>query len=167
MAGPFTTPVAKSVPFESEPERNNGFQSKDTQEAIEEALALAVANDRYLVLCDYNGNANNGRLLEFFAGIDSFDAPLHFNGNTIVTSIISSTTSNGSNAQFEFFDKFADPTLSTPLYIFSMGGQKTQEIVGSASVPLFSLPSNGELVVRVRSGNIQKPHMQIIFSSEV
>lgn len=167
MAGPFTTPVAKSVPFESEPERSNGFSSKDVQEAIEEALALAIANDRYLVLCDYNGNANNGRLLEFYPGIDSFDAPLHFNGDTIVTSIICSTTANNSGASFEFFDKLADPGLTTPLYIFSMGGQKTQEIIGTSTLPLFSIPSTGELVVRVRSGNIQKPHMQIIFSSNV
>lgn len=167
MAGPFTTPVAKSVPFESEPERSNGFQSKDVQEAIEEALALAISNDRYLVLCDYNGNANNGRLLEFFSGIDSYDAPLHFNGDTLISSIICSTTANNSGATLEFFDKFADPNLLSPLYSFSMGGQKTQEIIGSPIAPLFTIPSTGELVVRVRSGNIQKPHMQIIFSSNV
>ena len=45
MAGPFTTPVAESVPFLSEPDRDNGFSSKNAQDAIEEALALAVSND--------------------------------------------------------------------------------------------------------------------------
>lgn len=167
MAGPFTTPVAKSVPFESEPERSNGFTSKDVQEAIEEALYLAISNDRYLVLCEYNGNGNNGRLLEFYPGIDSFEAPLHFNGDTIITSIICSTTANNSNASMEFFDKNADPNLLTPLYTFSMSNQKTVEIIGSATLPLFNIPSTGELVVRVASGSIQKPHMQIIFSSNV
>ena len=167
MAGPFTTPVAFSTPFESEPERNNGFASKNVQEAIEEALSSAISNDRYLVLCQYNGNGNAGRLLEFYNGIDSDDAPLHFNGQTVVTSIISSTTSGGSNANIGFYDKFNDPTLSTPLYTLDMNGQKTLEITVPASTPLFTIPSNGELLVKVDSSSIQKPHLQIIFSSTV
>ncbi len=165
MAGPFTTPVCQSVPFESEPERSNGFVSKNAQDAIEEALALAVSNDRYLVLCDYNGNANSGRLLEFYSGIDSFDAPLHFNGTTTVTSIISSTTGISSNATISFYDKFADPGLTTPLFILDMNGQKTVELSVPATTPLFILPGTGELTVQVSSSSIQKPHLQIIFSS--
>lgn len=165
MAGPFTTPVARSTPFLSEPERNNGFVSKNVQEAIEEALALAISNDRYLVLADYNGNANTGRILEFYPGIDSDDAPLHFNGATIITSIISSTTSNGSNATIGFYDKFADPGLTTPLYTLDMNGQKTVEITVPTTTPLFSIPGTGELVIKVDSSSIQKPHMQVIFSS--
>ena len=165
MAGPFTTPVAFSTPFESEPDRSNGFQSKNVQEAIEEALAQAIANDRYLVLAQYNGNANSGRILEFYSGIDSDDAPLHFNGATIVTSIISSTTSTGSNATIGFYDKFADPGLTTPLYTLDMNGQKFVEITVPTATPLFSIPSTGELLVKVDSSSIQKPHLQIIFSS--
>lgn len=165
MAGPFTTPVAQSVPFESEPERSNKFVSKNTQDAIEEALALAIANDRYQVLCQYNGNANAGRILEFYSGIDSEDAPLHFNGSTTVSSIISSTTSTSSNATLGFYDKLNDPTLSTVLYTLDMNGQKSVEVTVPSISPLFSLPSDGELLVKVDSGNIQKPHLQIIFSS--
>lgn len=166
MAGPFTTPVAQSTPFESEPERSNGFTSKNVQEAIEEALALAISNDRYLVLAQYNGNANNGRILEFFTGIDSNDAPLHFNGDTIVTSIISSTTANSSNAHIGFYDKFNDPGLTTPLYTLDMNGQKFVEVTVPTTSPLFSIPSNGELLVKIDSSSIQKPHLQIIFSSD-
>lgn len=165
MAGPFTAPVAFSTPFESEPDRSNGFVSKNVQEAIEEALSLAIANDRYLVLCQYNGNGNVGRLLEFYSGIDSEAAPLHFNGDSVVTSLICSTTSTLSNANIGFYDKFNDPTLSTPLYTLDMNGQKFVEIVVPTISPLFYIPSNGELLIKVDSGSIQKPHMQIIFSS--
>lgn len=166
MAGPFTTPVARSTPFLSEPERSNGFTSKNVQEAIEEALTLAISNDRYLVLAQYNGNAITNRLLEFYSGIDSEDAPLHFNGATIVTSLICSTTANGgSNATIGFYDKFADPTFTTPLYTLDMNGQTTVEITVPTATPLFSIPSTGELVIKVDSNSIQKPHMQVIFSS--
>lgn len=167
MGGFNTTNVAWSTPFESEPERSNGFQSINVQEAIEEALALAIANDRYLILAQYNGNANNGRLLEFYSGIDSDDAPLHFNGNTIVTSLICATTATNSNATIGFYDKKNDPTLSTVLYTLNMNGQKFVEVTVPTTTPLFSIPSDGELLVKVDSGNIQKPHMQIIFSSNV
>ena len=165
MPAPFTTPVAQSTPFLSEPERSNGFTSKNVQEAIEEALALAIANDRYLVLAQYNGNANNGRLLEFYNGIDSDDAPLHFNGGTVVTSLIVSTTAVSSNAVLGFYDKFADPGLATALYLLDMNGQKTVEITTTTAFPLFSIPATGELLIKVETGNIQKPHMQVIFSS--
>lgn len=166
MPAPFTTPVAFSTPFESEPERSNGFISKNVQEAIEEALALAISNDRYLVLAQYNGNANTGRLLEFYAGIDSDDAPLHFNGNTIVTSIICSTVGTSSNATIGFYDKLNDPGLATPLYTLDMNGQKFVEITVPTTTPLFSIPSDGELLIKVDSNSIQKPHMQVIFSSQ-
>lgn len=165
MPAPFTTPVAFSVPFLSEPERSNGFTSKNVQEAIEEALNLAILNDRYLVLCQYNGNANSGRLLEFYVGIDSEDAPLHFNGDAIVTSIIASTVGVNSDATLGFYDKFADPGFATPLYTLDMNNQKTVEVIAPPTVPLFTIPSTGELVVKVDSNSILKPHLQIIFST--
>lgn len=156
------------TPFESEPERSNGFFSKNAQEAIEEALALAISNDRFLILCAYNGNANAGRVLEFYDGIDSQDAPLVFGSTaTKVLSIISSTTANNSNATIDFYDLNSDPTLSTPLYTLDMNGQKRKIDIGSVLTPLFTVPANGLLVVRVASSSIQKPHMQIVFSSSI
>ena len=167
MAGPFTTPVAFSTPFLSEPDRSNGFTSKNVQEAIEEALSLAIANDRFKILCQYNGNANNGRLLEFFSGIDSDDAPFHFNANTNVIDITCSTTGVNSISTIGFYNKSVDPTYISPLYILDMNGQKTKEDIGTALAPLFLIPIGGELVVRVDSASIQKPHMQITFSSAI
>lgn len=166
MGGFATTQVAFSTPFESEPERPNGFQSKNVQEAIEEALALAIANDRFLVLAQYNGNANTGRLLEFFSGIDSGDAPLVLGVVAVnVVNIVSTTTANSSNATIGFYNLNVDPGLINPIYTLDMNGQKSKIDAGTAVAPLFMVPANALLVVKVDSSSIQKPHMQIVFSS--
>jgi hypothetical protein len=168
MAGPFTTPVAKSVPFESEPERSNGFSSKDVQEAIEEALALAVSNDRYLIFCQYNGNAGNGRFLEFFEGIDSSVAPVFFNAGTNVLEITVATTAVSSSGRFQFYDVINDPGFTTPLYTLNMQGNKRKTDIGTVSIPLFTIPANGALaIVKQGGGSVQKPHMQLILSSSI
>ena len=62
------TQLAVQTPFE--PNRNpqwggsagpSGIVSIDVQSAIEEVKAQAFANDRFLVLPNYGGNANTGR----------------------------------------------------------------------------------------------------------
>lgn len=174
MGGFSTTNVCFSTPFESEPERLNGFVSKNAQDAIEEALALAIANDRYLVLADYGGNANTGRILEFYPGRDSQETPIYFGGGgASVVSIICSTTANSSNALVSFYNTLIDPTLSVPLYTLDMNGQKVKEDVGFLgspgvpAIPLFNVVANGQLAIKVSSGSIQKPAVQIIFSSSI
>ena len=165
MAGPFTTPVAFSTPFLSEPDRSNGFTSKNVQEAIEEALERAISNDRFLLLSQYGGQANNGRVLEIFAGLDSEEAPVNFDSSAKILTITCSTTSNNSNAELGLFDVIADPGLATPLYTFNMDGNKTKTDLGTALSPLAVFPAGGALTIAVVSGSIQKPHMQITFSS--
>lgn len=167
MGGFSTTNVAWSTPFESEPERNNGFQSKNVQEAIEEARGLALSSDRYLILSDYNGNANNGRLLEFFNGLDSLEAPLYFDTGTKVLQIVSTTTATDSDAMISFFDPANDPTLSTPLYTLDMNNQKRVIDNATLAVPLFTIPISGALTVRVTQNSILKPHIQLILSSSL
>lgn len=162
------TQTAFQTPFESEPDRSNGFSSKDVQTAIEEALALAISNDKFLVLSQYNGNGNTGRLLEFYSGIDSEDAPLVFGtGATNVISIICSTTGNSSNATLGFYNIAVDPNFLTPLYTLSMNGLKTKKDIGTALLPLFVIPGNALLAIKVDSSSIQKPHMQMVFSSSI
>jgi len=165
MAGPFTTPVAFSTPFLSEPERSNGFVSKNVQEAIEECLALALANDRFLVLAKYNGKANIGRHLEFYSRISSDDAPLYMNGGANILAIIGATTAANATCKIGFFDKNVSETV--PLYEIEFSNEKKVEYLGSVLVPLFTIDASGELVVRVTSGSINKPHLQVTFSSNV
>ncbi len=167
MGGFATTSVAFSVPFESEPERNNGFQSKNVQEAIEEALALAVSNDRFLILSDYGGNANAGRLLEFYPGLNSDEAPLFFDSGTNALQIVCTTTAPNSNAIIGFYDNINDPGLTTPLYQLNMGGNKRVIDNGNMGTPLFVVPQGGTLTIKVDSNSINKPHIQLILSSTI
>lgn len=57
------TPVAWTVPFESSPDRSNGFTSKTTQEAIEEAKQNAEGFPRAAIRGVYNGTVNNNQWL--------------------------------------------------------------------------------------------------------
>ena len=161
MGGFATTNVCFSTPFESDPERPNGFVSKNAQEAIEEALALAVANDRFPLLFSYGGNANNGRYLEFFNNIDSNDAPIFFDSGSKCLAIVGATTSGSSNAKVGFF---RDGVL---LYEFDFNGNKRVVITGSIAAPIFTLAAMGELSVRVTQGSVLKPHFYAFFSTTI
>lgn len=161
------TQFAFQTPFESEPERSNGFTSKNVQEAIEEALALAIANDRFPVLAKYNGNGNPGRLLEFYNGIDSGDAPYFFDAGANSLQIVGSTTAPSSNAMVNFYDVVNDPTMATPLYTFDYNGNKRVIDNGTIAVPLFTVPAGGALAIEVDSDSVNKPHFQMIFSSTI
>jgi len=173
MAGPYTAPVAEATPFEASrnPDFNNGLSpitAENVQDAIEQALFIALASSNYLTLGQYNGNANSGRVLEFFTGINSDDAPLVFgDGTTKVLSITMSTTSMSSSAVIGFYNKDVDPNYNTPLFSLDMDGQKTQQESGTIALPVFSIPPDALLVVKVDSGSIQKPHFQLILSAGV
>jgi len=161
MGGFTTSNVAWSTPFESEPDRSNGFLSKNVQEAIEEALALAVANDRFPLLFSYGGNANNGRYLEFFNGIDSNEAPIYFNTGSKCLAMVGATTSTSSNAKVGFF---RDGVL---LYEFDFAGNKRTVVTGTILAPIFSFLPMGELSIRVTQGSVLKPHFYAFFSTTI
>ena len=165
MPAPFTTPVAWSVPFESEPDRPNGFFSKNVQLAIEEALSRAISNDRFLVFADYGGQANVGRYLEFFPGIDSSEAHLYLSSVSNIVAIVCSTTAVSSVAKIGFFNLHVSETI--PLYELDMNGQQTKVDLGNPISPLFTMPENGELAIRVTSSSIGKPHLYLVFSSAI
>lgn len=72
MPGPFTSPVAQSVPFE--PDRDpqyggnpgpSGITSEDVQSAIEEAKATAVAKVRFTIVTVHNGTITNNQWLGY------------------------------------------------------------------------------------------------------
>jgi len=164
MPAPFTAPVAWSTPFEAEPDRPNGFTSKNVQLAIEEALALAVSNDVFLILAQYGGNANTGRHLLFYSGIDSEDAPLRTgSGNTNVIALVAATTSSAATCKVGFYNNSVSSTI--PLYELPFVNEKEVEIFGSATSPLFIVPPNARLEIRISEGSILTPHLQMVFSS--
>jgi hypothetical protein len=167
MPAPFTTPVAQSVPFEAN--RNPGFggvpsdlTSTNVQDAIEEAKNDALSNDRYVILGSYGANANAGRYLEFFAGIDSFEAPIILPVSTKLINFVAaaSAVSNGSMA---FFDLNVSSTI--PVYIINYSGSDSVIGSGTPSSALAVFPPNAKLAIRVTNGSVLKPRIYFFLSS--
>lgn len=167
MPGPFITPVAVSVPFE--PNRDpqwggnagpSGITSTDVQSAIEEAKADALSNDRFLILASYGGNANTGRYLEIFPGQASNESPIFSSSGLRNLSIVCQTTSANATCNIGVFD--LNVSSVTPIYTIVMTAQKRVEYVGN---PLALFAANCLLAIRVTSGSINQPTIQMFFSS--
>jgi hypothetical protein len=166
MSGPFTSPVAESTPFE--PNRNpqwggnvgpSGLDSEECQSAIEEAYFKALANDRFILLAQYGGNANTGRYLEFFSGSSSINSPIFLAVSANLLSVTYQTVSASSNCTIGFFN-ITDST-TVPVYELSLSGKRVQA-VGS---PLAFFPEGSNVAIRVTSGAINTPTLQFTFSA--
>lgn len=167
MPGPFTTPVALSTPFE--PNRNpqwggnpgpSGIQSTNVQDAIEEAKADALANDRFIILPNYGGNANTGRYLEIFPNQASNVSPIFSATGMQILSVVLQTTSASATCNVGIFD--LNVSSITPVYTIIMVAQKRVAYVGT---PLALLTTNCLLAIKVTSGSINQPTLQLFFSS--
>jgi hypothetical protein len=167
MAGPFTFPVAQAVPFE--PNRNpqyggnagpSGITSENVQDAIEEAKADALANDRFALLSFYGGNAIVGRHLEFYASIASNNAPIFLSVGARLLSVVAQTTAATATCNIGLFN--LNVSAVTPVYTIVMTAQKRVEFVGA---PLATFPAGTLLALRVTSGSINTPTMQIVLSA--
>lgn len=167
MPAPFTTPVAQSVPFE--PNRNPGYggapsdlESTNVQDAIEEAKNDALTNDRYVILGSYGANGNVGRYLEFFPGIDSFEASILLPVSTRLISVVAaaSTTTNGS---LSFFDLNVSSTV--PVYTIDFSGTDTSINIGTPVSPLAVFAANARVAVRVTGFPVLKPRIYFFLSS--
>jgi hypothetical protein len=167
MSGPFTSPVAIAIPFE--PDRNpqyggnagpSGITSINVQDAIEEAKADALANDRFLVLPSYGGNANTGRYLEVWGGQASDVSPIFFSVSARILSVTLQTTSAQATCNLGIFDLNVSSVV--PVYTLVMTNQKRVQFVGD---PLAALAPNSLVAMRITSGSINTPTLQITFSA--
>lgn len=168
MPAPFTTPVAQSIPFE--PNRNPGYggvpsgiMSDNVQDAIEEAKQDALNNDRFLLMASYNGNANAGRYLEFFNNIDSLIAPILFTAESKVIDIVAATTAASATCTIQFVD--VAPTTPIVLYTLTFSNQKRVIDDGLPESPLFTIPANTRLGIRIGTGSINRPHLYFYVST--
>ena len=167
MPAPFTTPVALSVPFE--PNRNpqwdgitgpSGIQSTNVQDAIEEAKTDSLANDRFVLLGHYGGNANTGRYIEIFPAEASDIAPIYLAAGSRVLDLVAQTTAANATCNIGVFD--LNVSNVTPIYTIVMTAQKRVSYSGN---PLAALPVNALLAFRVTSGSINSPLLQITLSA--
>jgi len=165
MPGPFTTPVAISTPFI--PDRNpsygggpSGLSATNVQDAIEEAKSDAIANDRFVLLAHYGGNANVGRYLEFFPNEASDTSPILFTAITRILGVTLQTSAANATASVGIFD--LNVSSVTPVYTVVLTAAKRVEYTGS---PLATFAANCLMAIRVTSGSINSPTMQLVFSS--
>lgn len=164
MPSPFTTPVAQSVPFE--PNRvtpswptGTGIAADNVQDAIEEAKADALANDRFLVLAHYGGNASSGRYLEIFPAEASDIAPIYLTAPSNLLQFVIQTTAANATCTLGVFD--LNVSSVTPVYTLSMSAQKRV----SASGILATIPTNALVAIKVTSGSINSPIVQMTLSA--
>ena len=155
------TQTAFQTPFESEPERLNGFVSKNVQEAIEEGLTKAVSNDRFVILPSYGGNANVGRYLEIWPTLDSLSAPLSVGTSVKCLYIVSNTAAVNATCTIGFYNT----VTSTLLHTTTMAAVKQAIETGTSLSPIFTLPANGALGIKIDSGSNNKPYLLIALSA--
>lgn len=153
MGVPQRRPVARAVPFDNS---TNGFTSFEVQSAIEEARTNSI--DRYILLASYGGNANSGRFLEFFPGIDSDIAPLSLNISQKCILIDAHATASGT-AEVGFYDG------ATLLYTATFTATSEVVATGSQSSPLFTLSNTANFKIKIISGSLNKPYLTMLFSS--
>lgn len=145
MSGPKinTTPVAKSVPFDN---ASNGFVSKESQSAIEEAKQLASKVSRGPAICGFDGNGSTGRWLEFFGNNPSNNSPFIVaeNNELVAISISASANSTGTVTIYKNGTAVENITL-------------TAARKNAKSNLLVSYSPLDEISARVTSGTISRP----------
>ena len=133
--------------------------STNTRDAIEESYTKAISSSKFFLLCAYGALASSGRYLEFYPAISSFDAPISVTGTHIdVTALVIRTVAVTATTSIGFYD-IRVPASPVLLYTATMTSQKQIVLKGSV---LFEVPANGKLAVKIISGTIYKPHIQIV-----
>lgn len=167
MAGPFTSPVAQSTPFE--PNRNpqwggnigpSGLVSLETQSAIEEVFSKAISNDRFVLLASYGGNAITGRYLELFPNESSFSSPLYLQVAARLLSVTFQTSAASATAILSFFDLNVSDIV--PIYSLSLVAGKR---ITANGMPLATFSPESLVAIRVTAGSINTPTLQFVFSA--
>lgn len=149
------------TPFE--PNRNGSeIESLNVQDAIEEVKQDALNNDRFILLCSYNGNANTGRYLEFFSGIDSSIAPIFLSAPAKCITFIFASTAN-STCSLGIFDLNISSTV--PIHTINLNNQTRNSQIGSATAPLFLTGANSRIALRIISGSANRPHVYFTLSA--
>lgn len=150
-----STQVASSTPFDNSVVQipNN---PQTTQKAIEELYEITQSSSRGFTFCQYGGNANVGRYLEFFSGIDSSQAPIYTPTPFSVLTVVARATAN-STCTIGFYDISSTPVL---LYTVTFTAQNTSVV--DNPLGLFTVPAMGSLAVKIDSGSISKPHIYLI-----
>jgi len=168
MSGPFTSQVALSTPFE--PNRNpqyggnagpSNITSIEVQSAIEEVKAIALSATVFLALSHYGGNANVGRYTEWYPSEASDVSPIYLTIPTNMRSVTCQTTAANATCTIGVFD--LNVSSVTPCYTIVMTAQKRVSYTGAPNLCIFA--ANALVAIRILTGSINTPELQITFSA--
>lgn len=152
MATSYHSPVGASIPFDN---TGSSLVSVIVDDAIKEIASQAENSSRAFTFCSYTGNANTGRYLEFFPGIDSSVASLFTPVSLKVLTIVSGVIASGTFS----IGFYGGATL---LYSVTHTASKQVVLVGTPASPLFTIPSNAYLSIKISSGSANKPHLYFV-----
>lgn len=130
--------------------RANGFVSKTTQEAIEEARSTAEGKMRYLNSCGFDGSATSGRYLEYNSNVDSNQTGFVI---AIPSKLKELSIGAVSNATVTFTVYKWNGTAETSLTTISLAGTRTGRVIG-LDIALVALD---EIRIKCTSGSCSRP----------
>lgn len=130
--------------------RGNGFTSKTTQEAIEEAKNTAEGKMRYLASCGFDGNASSGRYLEYNSNVDSNQSGFVLAVASILKEL-SIAVQSSSTVTFSVYNW--NGTTETLLTSISLSSARTGRVTGLS----VSLAALSEIRIKCTSGSCSRP----------
>jgi ABC-type uncharacterized transport system ATPase component len=153
MPGPFTSPVARSVPFDNS---TNGFIASETQSAIEEVKNLFMNTSSFAIIAGRSASTGAGVFLDFIAGNSSDTSPFVAIQNVNIRGLSAAGTSSTTCV----VGLYKNGNLASPVATVTLTAQSSN-YVNSLTVPLVA---GDTISVRVVSGSILKPFVTIYFS---
>lgn len=161
MSGPFTSPVAYSVPFNNQDANaiSAGLSSDNVFDAIVEAKNDALNNDRYPVQASYGGNANIGRYLEIYPSLasDNANAPLIVPEASRISAYTAGCVSNSTGTL-----TIRNLTTSTDLIDIVFSATKEHNATG---LMIMGINPDDHLGIYVKSGSLNKPFIRVWFNT--
>lgn len=131
--------------------------STNSEDAIKEVFNYFLNSGKTFVFEYYGGNANAGRVLDMFPGISMDEAPLEIVNPFVITRVVARTTAATATCDIGFYDIQS----GTPVLLHTTTFSNVKKVVesGAYATPVFTLPASCQLMVKIASGSINKPHI--------
>jgi hypothetical protein len=117
-----------------------------------------AANDRYACICNYNGNANTGRYLEFYSGQSSLNSPFPIPEPSFLKTIVLSAVANSTGS----VSIYRVSNLSIPLATISLSNSRYLKLETAVE-----LNTDDQLVAKISSGSVNKPAVTIFIQTNL
>lgn len=121
-------------------------------------VEITPSNDRYSVICSYNGNAGTGKFLEWYPGQTSDTSPFPIPESSYIRTVTLSTTA-ASTGTLSFY-KSTD--LATSILDVSLSASVYTKV--NAAIPLLA---DDKLVTKVSAGSFNKPALTMFVQTSL